>query len=102
MVVRKWLMIGSLIVAFSLPVSLVITSALDRMEWEKSGYVPEPPPKPTMTVTLRMDEFAKRWMIEIPTEREPLWEEFTIDPTILKPDTDGLVKCRIVFEYDEK
>ena len=100
---RKWLVLGLTISVFSVVVSLAITNAMDQARWNTSGYVPEPPPKPTMTVILRMsDDFVKGWTVDIPGKDEPSWENFTIDPAVLKPGTDGLVKCRLFFERDEK
>jgi hypothetical protein len=101
-IVRKWLMLGLFITVFSVVVSLAITGTVDRLAWNTSGYVPEPPPKPTMTVMLRMgDGLVKRWTVDIPTEKEPSWENFAIDPNTLKPAAKGLVECRLFISVDE-
>jgi hypothetical protein len=56
-----------------------------------------------MTVTLRMgDGLVKRWTVDIPTEKEPSWEDFTIDPSALKTDTKGLIRCKLFVSKDKK
>ena len=99
---KRWFIIGLTISIFSVLVSLAITNAMDRASWNTSGYVPEPPPKPTMTVTLRMgDGLVKRWTVDIPGIDEPSWENFTIDPSTLKTDAEGLIRCRLFVERDK-
>lgn len=62
---------------------------------------PAPPPKPTMTVTLRIGEnFTKKLTLDIPTEDEPSWKHFTITPDMLNVGQE--MKCRIFVERDVK
>ncbi len=87
--------------AFAAIAAISLVNAITLAQSPPLSY-PAPPPKPTMTVTLRMDESVKKWTVDVPTLKEPSREEFTIDPAALKPNADGLVKCRLFFEYDEK
>jgi hypothetical protein len=60
---------------------------------------PAPPPKPTMTITLRIGEnFTKKLTLDIPTEEESSWQNFTIKPDTLNAGQE--IKCRILAEWD--